>query len=428
MKYTYILKTGLLSLITLLTVSCEYNPYDTDIEPVKETMTLECSNQSVAINENDLTADVLSFTWSEARELSDEYNVIYKAELDVLGNNFGSQTVITSGIGFDYRYNEEAGIYTATFTSEQLNNWFIERWKLPVNKNFTLEFRVVAQWNGGKGFESPEVRKITVNVKPIQVVIFDADEMSIGGNVIPTPVEIFKTLENENVYAWKGTLSPGELQIPVQFGGNKYYIRPADGNTEITDGTPMSVKMDDAAGGWNIAEHGEYRVVINMADKTVTIYSAATDLKPLKVDFHPNGEEYLPIASLEVTDLYAFGGGTGWGIWTLNLVPSLADPQVLIFDGRNNAITSLGGDMKFAIAMNFKDCEGNEYNLHNCYCLTNPLTEDGNKQNVSVDADKLFYLHGGSDLPTRDSYLIIPGGTNFIIFDLRNMTLYATTK
>lgn len=95
----------------MMASSCTYDPYETDIEPVRETMTLVCETPEVEIDEDHLTSPALTFTWTGARPLTDEYMSMYKAELDVLGNSFGSRTVITSGVGFDYKYDEEKGIY-----------------------------------------------------------------------------------------------------------------------------------------------------------------------------------------------------------------------------------------------------------------------------------------------------------------------------
>lgn len=105
----------------LAAASCTYDPYETDIDPTMETMTLKCENPMVEIDENNLNAPALTFTWSGARHLPEEYVLTYKAELDVLGNSFGSKTVITSGVGFDYTYDDATGLYSATFTNEQIS-------------------------------------------------------------------------------------------------------------------------------------------------------------------------------------------------------------------------------------------------------------------------------------------------------------------
>ena len=429
MKPIYYIKTAVMGAAIFAMGSCTYDPYETDIDPTVETMTLKCENPTVEIDEDHLNAPALTFTWTGARHLPDNYQLSYKAELDVLGNSFGSKTVVTSGVGFDYTYDEATGLYSATFTHEQLNNWYTDRWALPVNKNFTLEFRVIAQWTGGSEFEAPEVRKVSAVVKPIHVDIFACDKMSIDGNAIAASGEISKTLENENVYAWKGALTAGELQIPVEYEGITYYLHNADNSTGIADGTPMAIVMNETKGGWNVPAAGEYRIVINMTDKTATIYSEATDLKPLEVTFYPNGAETNPLVTLEVTELHAYGGGTGWGVKTLNVTQSLADPQILIYDGsKNESVKTLGGAMKFCISKSFTDSNGTGYNQNNSYCFTSPLKDDGTAQTTAAELNKPFYLNGGSTRPIRDSFINIPSGTNLIIFDLRNNTLLATKK
>lgn len=394
-------------------VSCSYDPYKHDVPAVEEKLVLTSSVGHIVLNEETLDDVIVTFDWEPARQMPDEYVITYTTELDVVGNNFGSTTVIMN--------TEDDGVFSRSFTGAQIDNWGKERWNLPVNKDFALEFRVIASWTGGPTYEMPEVRVTRVEATPIKVIIFDADKMTVAGTSLNAPEELNKTLENTNLYAWVGDLTAGELQIPVELDGLTYYICP-QGDGTLKDGQPEAVTMEETPKSWNISEAGRYRVVINMQSKEVTIYSPETDLQPLKVTFRPNGVETNPETTLEVSDLYAYGGGTGWGAKKLNLVQSLADPQVFVYSG-----AVLAGDMKFCISNSFT-VEGTSYNQNNAYCFTAPLKEDGSQQNVSVETNKLFQLNGGADRNTRNSYLKIPSKTNFIIFDLRNRTLFATVK
>ncbi len=402
---------------TLLAISlvgglcaCTYDPYEDDITLPTETLTLNASSEKIALDETNLQAPVLTFEWTAAREMPDEYLLSYTTQLDVLGNNFGSTTVI--------RTDEEPGVFSRSFTSEQLNNWANERWNLPVNKNFTLQFRVVAQWAGGSTFEAPEVRTVTVDVQPIHVDVFDADKMSLSGSAIAGETEIEKTVENENLYAWVGDLTIGELSIPVELEGETLYIQPVDGDNTLKPGVPVDVKMEESISKWNIPAAGRYRILVNMETKQATIYTPETDLKPFYATFRPNGAEANPETTIEVTDLWAYGGGTGWGVRRLNVTVSAADPQVLIYKG------SFNGGVKFCIAQNFT-VEGTSYNQNNAYCFTNPLTAEGKRQNLTLASNKLGQLHGGADGETRNSYYGMPSGAHTYIFDLRNMTILA---
>ena len=414
--YTKIL---MLSSLAAVLASCAYDPYKTDIPKVEETMNLSASVESFALTEDNLDEVAVSFSWTPARQLSEEYLLTYTAELDVVGNNFGSTTVITSGTGFDFEYDEGTGMYSCSFTGEQINNWYNDRWKLPVNASFSLEFRVIASWTGGPTYEMPEVRRVTVNATPIQVIIFDADEMSLSGTAISTETEINPTLENTNQYAWYGALTPGELFIPVKYDGVDYYIYPT-GDGTLKDGQPDEVNMGSEARGWNIPEAGNYRVVVNMEQRTVTIYSAATDLQPKSVTFYANGVDTNPEITVVVTDFWRYGDDAWKPGKKMNCTQSLADPQIFIYEG------NLKDRVSFRVSSEFTAGD-EQFTIEHTYSYTCPLAADGLKQEMSITLDKACELHGGADNPTRNSYYRFPDGNYRVIINLRAMTVFATS-
>lgn len=420
------------SLLTLLAVgqwACAWDPYEHDADPVPETLTLTASSADIVLDEEHLTDPVLTFEWTPARQVSDDFLVTYTTKLDVVTNNFGSSTTIVTV--------EDEGIFSRSFTSEQLNNWANERWNLPVNKNFTLAFRVIAEYVGGETYEMPEVRTVEVNVTPIHVDIFAADKMSIdGSSVVGGETEIEKTVENENLYAWYGDLQIGELQVPVEFDGLNYYLVPADGASDIHDGDLIDVKMQETPVSWNIPAAGKYRLLIDMQNKQVRFYSAATDLKPLSVTFHLTGDASNPEVTIPVTGvLYLYGAGTGWGTKEVTFEPSMADPQILVYDAAKHNGTKYKGKMKFALAKGFTDSEGKPlmqsngkpFDLSHSYCFTCPPKTDTEKQEISLPLGKVSELHGGVSSAVRNSYYDVPSA-DLLILDLRNMTILARNK
>lgn len=369
-----------------------------DIAKAEEKLELKASSTEIALDENNLSADIITFTWTEARKLPADYLVSYTTKLDVVGNNFGSSTAIISY--------EDEGVFSKSFTSEQLNNWANEKWKLKVNKPFTLEFRVVAERVGGSTFEAPEVRTITINVEPIKIEVFGADKMFIAGSAIPngSEIEMAQTIENESQYAWYGSLVAGELQIPVELEGERYYIVPEDGNGILQDGEAENVKMQENAVSWNIPLDGEYRVVVNMEKSTITIYSPAKAISPAVVKWTLDGVEQTTI----VNKLWRYGSD-GWAWKEINFVQSMADPQVFAYFG-----TPISGRTKFGV-----------HNSNQSYVYT------GNKSGADTpvvhgNEYELFGGYGGTagGENHRNSYFSIPSGTNFIILDIRNMTAF----
>lgn len=382
-----------------------------DIPKVQEKLELTASSDSIAIDLDNLREVLLTFDWSEARKTSGENLVFYTTKLDVVGNGFGTSTAIINS--------EEDGVFSRSFTSEQLYNWMINRWGVPLTKPFKLEFRVIAQWEGGSVFEAPEVRTITINVAAVKEEIPVPEKVTLSGSALNDAViELSKTVENENKYAALVNLTDGELVIPLVTTGDKqYHLNPKDGEGTLLDGEAEPVEQQNQRIAWNITTAGEYRVVIDFENSAVTIYSPDKALKPAVVTWNKNTTPAEEV-NTTVTDLWMYGGGTGWAWKQGNCSVSLADPQVLIYQGA--ALTS-GDGVKFVVY--------GESDFRNvAYTFTNPLTAENKRQNLTLALDKLGDLHGGFDSETRNSYYKLPAGTNFIIFDLRNKTILARKK
>lgn len=75
-------------------MSCQWDPADHDVAPVEEKLTLSASSENVVLLEENLKKDAVTFSWTEARDMGEDYMISYETKLDVLGNNFGSKTVI----------------------------------------------------------------------------------------------------------------------------------------------------------------------------------------------------------------------------------------------------------------------------------------------------------------------------------------------
>ena len=379
-----------------------------DISKIQEQLQLTASSDDIRLDVDHLTDDIVTFNWEKARQLPDDYVVSYTTKLDVVGNNFGSSTAIVTY--------EDEGIFSKSFTSEQLQNWANEKWKLPVNKPFTLEFRVVAQWSGGPEFEAPEVRTIDVNVQPIRTIVFDADQVFVDGTSVTgmSKVEMSKTPENENQYATVLQLESGELQIPVSFNGETNYICPANGDGTLQDGQAVDVKMGEHPVAWTIKNPGEYRIVVNMKDATATIYSPDKALQPKTVVWNADGGVET---TTEITDLWMHGAVNGWGTpIKMNCEISPADPQVLVYTGGKT------GKTKFIV---YGGADNNKNLAYTFSCTPKSETES---QDLTLTLGKVAELHGGFSRGQRNSYITIPAGTNFLVLDLRHMTILAQKR
>ena len=74
-KIKFACNLSLLTLFALGQWACEWDPYEHDSDPVRETLELTASASQIALDENDLSATVLTFDWTPARPMPDEYLV-----------------------------------------------------------------------------------------------------------------------------------------------------------------------------------------------------------------------------------------------------------------------------------------------------------------------------------------------------------------
>lgn len=400
-KYIYLIIA--IVLVNLGLMSCDNDIKD--IPLVKENLELRSNTQDIKLDLDNPREVVLTFDWTEGRETSDNNMVSYTTKLDVVGNNFGTSTAI-----INY---EEDDVKSRSFTTEQIYNWMVDRWNTPLTRPLQLEFRVVVEWEGGSKFEAPEVRTATVNVEAVKEEVDIPDMIALTGSSLNDDIiEIKQTLESESKYATLIELQEGELLIPVISDGDMKYLSPEDGT--LKDGEAVDIVLQERRVPIQIKKAGEYRVIINLEDSKATIHSPDNPLEPYIATWHKNNETQDRVDT-EVTELYLFGGGTSWGWWTGNMTQSLADPQILIYQG--NPLSS-GDGVKFVVY--------GESDFRNvAYTFTNPLKSDGGRQNLTLELNKVGELHGGYDGETRNSYYRLPAGANFIVLDLRNKTIIA---
>lgn len=312
---------------------------DRSMYDVTETMTLSVSAESVELDAEAPDEIALSFTWTPAREMPDDYIVTYVTMLDIEGNNFSNCV----------REVEDDGIYIKEYTNQQLQNYLVDKWGKNYSRAVTMEFKVIAKWEGGEKYIMPEVRTISVSVRPFRPLVFEADRVFISGDAVTgtTKQSIGKTPENEFVYAEEVWLQQGMMTIPIEYGGVTTYICPAEGTVDVPDNDQMDgkpagteykavVKEEPEEGEllpyWNIPAEGYWRVIIDMENKSVKFFSPKNRLEPLTVEFYINGGEGEGTLRKTINSLMHYGD-ENWSGGALNFMQSKTDPQLFIYRG-----------------------------------------------------------------------------------------------
>ena len=339
---------GLLSL-----AACDKGGFqgpDRSMYDVVETMTLEASARDVVLDAEEVDKVALTFTWTPAREMPDDYLVTYVTFLDVEGNDFSNAV----------RQVVDDGVFTKEYTTQELQNLLVEKWNKNYSRAVNMQFKVIAKWEGGEKYVMPEVRTIDFSVRPFRPLTFDADRIFLSGDAMTgtTRKPMGKTPESDYIYAEEVYLRAGEMTIPIEYQGMTSYICPADGSVEVPDndqvdskpaGTQYNAVVKELKAGatlpaWKIPVEGYWRVIIDIENKTVKFFSPKNRLEPLTVEFAYEGRNPASwiLTKTLLAGNYYLNSMTGWDSWKGKAFPfvvSKVDPMILIWSGASFNMT-----------------------------------------------------------------------------------------
>lgn len=286
--------------------------------------------------------------------------------------------------------------------------------------------------------------------------IMEVDKIFMSGSAAgAAEIEVTQTLENESLYAWRGTLSAGTLSFPIEFGGERNLTMVPNSNDHgFNDGqaNPFTTVNSSAAGSryWEITKEDVYRIVINTEERTVSIYSSANDLQPRYTVGSWNGNEAgygNPVENVEVECLWMYGtfstrvsGDDGLQVgffYDYRCMRSLADPQVFVYSGAElprNTGSDFFNSAAPAGAVVFYIGPEEPYMSETTNKLVRPWN---NSYAFGSTADALRNDHCGyyeATLNTpaelvegqshnRYAYFNIPEGCNHVVVNTRNMTV-----
>lgn len=178
------------------------------------------------------------------------------------------------------------------------------------------------------------------------VVTYGTPEVSVEVAGVASGA-LTQTQEDENVYANLLSVS-GDVDIAVQFEGTKYYLCPADG--AFQDGVAVKASLKKTAEThWTLPQtDGQYRLVYNKLDGTLTVYSPENEFNDpyvMRFNYAYSSDRVL---SRTVTSgeyyIYLNNGDDGWRArYPINFNVSLADPQILVMEENKTFSVPTGG-------------------------------------------------------------------------------------
>ena len=354
--------------------------------------------------------------------------------------------------GNDYQASRK--FYELTLnTSATENIYFAVNTVAPKTNTVSTSMKVTVVTVKGNTLEKDlDVAGHPIEFKQGRCVKFTVDMTGVGetdpvfpegiylvGNAAAGGKELKAALENGTdygtKYAWFGELKAGTMKIARFDDSVPTYINH-DG--AFAFGVAEDIATSSTAAVWTIPADGNYRVVYDKKNETVTVYDPVEDAKLYKtISGHLKAGNY----DEDVTFLLAPGqglifgrkgnntNGGGWDAKNINIQFSAADPQILVYSG-----SDIKGDQIFAI-YGWKTADGVAYtNINSCFYIAKDEPTKGNyKVNLNEwigfacgfcgdVVDPKFNESDGKDYVRDYKFLFqdADGGitpTNFIIFD-----------
>ena len=279
-----------------------------------------------------------------------------------------------------------------------------------------------------------EARTVTIGLASNFI---EADKIYIAGTCVSEDVEMTRTIEDENQYAFHAELQEGTIYFPILFNGQKDMAIAPEESGDFTDGTAMNIStMSPEAAAlayhWNIKTAGVYRIVININTKKITIYSPETDPKPMVVTWTWNNNT----VTTTIERVFIWGPYDGWAkdgtgdtgfTMAHSMAPSLANPYLFIYKGeelpRKNSIKDKDGNAHPG-GLNFK------VGPQSAGCYTFGSTADAIRGSYDgcLDIAESDYNQKqtvvGGQANNRYAFFSVPVGVNYIELNIKELTVF----
>lgn len=362
--------------------------------------------QEIEITPTSATSNL--YTWSGALKAGTlNFPVIYEDEINAIGPKEPDSPITDSEM--------DAVITDAT----KANYWVI-----PSDSNYRITIDLTSR---------------TVKIVDAGEII-EVDRLFMKGDATGNEeIAVDAALEKEGLFAWRGQLTAGSLYFPIEFGGEtSVALVPRDASShEISDGNAMELGLTLIETGlsgrfWEIPEAGIYRIVVNTTDHTLTIYSEATDIPNTVVSYNNTVDGINPYTQ-EVTELWMWGGfndaahdpGLKAGFEEkYKLIQSVADPNVFVYYGsvlpRGKSTDDWSGATGTG-AMTFlvSNIENNVY----AYGSTADAKRNDHRGYLNVNLGETLKIVAGQG-DNRYAYFNVPENCNYVVVDIKNLTVY----
>ncbi|WP_348822196.1 SusF/SusE family outer membrane protein [Flavobacterium aestuarii] len=305
-------------IMSIVLVSCEDKGLDNQDwlqEPnFANPMTLTLSSKEVVLLKDNEDQNAITFTWTPGNDRGAGTSLKYFFRMDILGNNFSKDELDPEKKSV---YTEEipAGAFTKVYTVKQLNSILLKHFKRPGSTVTNLEVQIIAQVNGGKQFQLPEVSTSSFAVtsySPGPLPLFMVGD-AISGSWDYSKGKSLPEITERTTYNFTGDFSVGSFKVIEEPGSELPSYDPEPGNTIVYNETVPR----NADNVFTVTQAGRHSFYMDIEQKTYVF-------------------GYVPYA-----DVYMVGNaitGIGWDIGRAKQMSwDPKNPEAFTFKGQFDA-------------------------------------------------------------------------------------------
>lgn len=221
-------------------------------------ITLTSSSEDVVLSDGNDNAIAITFTWTKGNDRGAGTTLTYFIRMDVQGNNFGDDTVLSEEI--------PSGVFTKSYSVKELNDLLREKWDYPGDTKVKLEAEIIARVNNSPQFQKPELAftsffATTYNLPPLPLFLV-GDAIS-GGWDYSIGKRITEVIERAE-YIYTGNFSVGSFKIIEKSGNELPSYDPKNATNIVYNETEQRTK-DNV---FKVPNAGRYSLFLNRVGMT----------------------------------------------------------------------------------------------------------------------------------------------------------------
>lgn len=288
----------ILSLIVLIFASCDKD--DRSPADIGDALIITTSTNSIVLQQSNKNEKAVTFSWNEGIYRGDGTSITYSFKLDIANNDFVTSIPLEE---------MSEGIFSKSYTVEELNNLISEYWNITPGETVELEAKIIARVEAGH-FIKPEVATTSVTVKTYALT---SSPLYILGTATNAGWDTSAAIKMDEIvlsrkYSWKSWMNAGEYKFIEKQGQSLPSYNQGKDEFSLIYCTEESIP-DNC---FKIEKAGIYEITVNLRTlEHSCIYHTPYEHIYMVGDATPNGwniDQAYEMTWIKNTSLFIYEG------------------------------------------------------------------------------------------------------------------------